>query len=255
MPAAYALPLPQATVDDLALANGRRGRRARRPRPATGPRFRPPAAGERARAPPRTLRRFRAGRRRRRESRYDSRRRCGRSPSSAWRACALHLVSGTGKHAPAVAAAAARHGLALEVHVDEASWTRLEPVVASAGERLVVVDHLGRPDDPRSRSAREMLRVLAGHPNVVVKLAALDVVSRTPFPHDGRSAADRRRGRRVRPRPSDVGIQLPLVAAARTTAPACESSRDSASQTTPTRRSWERPPAACSSPIGAGRWS
>lgn len=96
----------------------------------------------------------------------------------------VHLVGGTGKHAPAVAAAAARHGLALEVHVDEASWTRLEPVVASAGERLVVVDHLARPDDPGSRWAREMLRVLAGHPNVVVKLAALDVVSRTPFPHE-----------------------------------------------------------------------
>ena len=72
-----------------ALAHGRRGRRACRPRPATGPRFRPPAAGERARAPPRPLRRFRAGRRGRGESRYHSRRRCGRSPSSAWRACAF----------------------------------------------------------------------------------------------------------------------------------------------------------------------
>ncbi|MFZ0382245.1 MAG: amidohydrolase family protein [Solirubrobacteraceae bacterium] len=96
----------------------------------------------------------------------------------------LHLVGGTGKHAPAVAAAAARHGLALEVHVDEESWTRLEPLVAAAGERLVVVDHLARPDDPRSQYAREMLRVLAGHANVVVKVAALDVVSRRPFPHE-----------------------------------------------------------------------
>ncbi|MGB8881256.1 MAG: amidohydrolase family protein, partial [Solirubrobacteraceae bacterium] len=76
------------------------------------------------------------------------------------------------------------HGLALEVHVDEESWTRLEPLVAAAGERLVVVDHLARPDDPRSQYAREMLRVLAGHANVVVKVAALDVVSRRPFPHE-----------------------------------------------------------------------
>lgn len=96
----------------------------------------------------------------------------------------VHLVGGTGKRAPAVAAAAAGNGLALEVHVDEASWTRLEPVVAAAGERLVVVDHLARPDDPASRWAREMLRVLAAHPNVIVKLAALDVVSRKPFPHE-----------------------------------------------------------------------
>jgi len=96
----------------------------------------------------------------------------------------VHLVGGTGEQAPAVAAAAARHGLALEVHVDEASWTRLEPLIAAAGERLVIIDHLARPDDPGSRWARERLRVLAGHPNVVVKLAALDFVSRTPFPHE-----------------------------------------------------------------------
>jgi predicted TIM-barrel fold metal-dependent hydrolase len=96
----------------------------------------------------------------------------------------VHLVGGTGHQAPAVAAAAVRHGLALEVHVDEASWARLEPLVAAAGERLVIVDHLARPDDPGSPRAREMLRVLAGHPNVVVKLAALDFVSRTPFPHE-----------------------------------------------------------------------
>lgn len=96
----------------------------------------------------------------------------------------VHLVGGAGKQAPAVAAAVARHGLALEVHVDEASWTRLEPLVGAADERLVVVDHLARPDDPASRWAREMLRVLAAHPNVIVKLAALDVVSRTPFPHE-----------------------------------------------------------------------
>jgi predicted TIM-barrel fold metal-dependent hydrolase len=96
----------------------------------------------------------------------------------------VHLVGGTGQHAPAVAAAAAQHGLALEVHVDEGSWTRLEPLLASAGECLVVVDHLARPDDPGSHRAREMLRVLAGHPNLVVKLAALDVVSCRPFPHE-----------------------------------------------------------------------
>jgi predicted TIM-barrel fold metal-dependent hydrolase len=96
----------------------------------------------------------------------------------------VHLVGGAGKQAPAVAAAAGRHGLALEVHVDEASWTRLEPLIAAAGERLVIIDHLARPDDPGSRRAREMLRVLAGHPNVVVKLAALDFVSRMPFRHE-----------------------------------------------------------------------
>jgi predicted TIM-barrel fold metal-dependent hydrolase len=96
----------------------------------------------------------------------------------------VHLVGGAGTRAPAVAAAAARHGLALEVHVDEASWTRLEPLLAAAGERLVIIDHLARPDDPGSRRAREMLQFLAGHPNVVVKLAALDFVSRTAFPHE-----------------------------------------------------------------------
>lgn len=96
----------------------------------------------------------------------------------------VHLVDGTGKHAETIAAAAARHGLALEAHVDEGSWTRLEPLIEVAEGHLVIVDHLARPDDPGSRRARKVLRVLAGHPNVVVKLAALDVVSRTPFPHD-----------------------------------------------------------------------
>lgn len=96
----------------------------------------------------------------------------------------VHALNGTGRHARAVAVAASRCGLALEVHVDEAAWKRLAPLIEAAGDQLVVVDHLARPGDPGSLGAREVIRGLAGYPNVIVKLAALDVVSRKPFPHD-----------------------------------------------------------------------
>jgi predicted TIM-barrel fold metal-dependent hydrolase len=96
----------------------------------------------------------------------------------------IHLIQGAGMHAGVVAAAVSRHDMALELHVDQTAWPRLDEVLDAAGDRLVVIDHLGRPDDPRSGPARAMLRALAARPNVIVKLAALDVVSGMPFPHD-----------------------------------------------------------------------
>jgi 2-pyrone-4,6-dicarboxylate lactonase len=95
----------------------------------------------------------------------------------------VHLLNGGGRHVRDVAAAAARCGLALELHVDEAAWTRVPSVIEAAGDALVVIDHLGRPQDPAAASGPSFLREVARHPNVVVKLAAIDVVSCEPFPH------------------------------------------------------------------------
>ena len=237
------------------LADGRRGRRACRPRPATGPRLRPPAAGERARAPPRSLRRFRAGRRRRDESRYailddgpgGRRARPGRRahPSRRWRRETRAGGRGRRRAARAGARGARRRGV-----LDTAG-------AGGGGGRRAP-----RRRRPSGSSRRSRGRVRLGRccaPSPATRTWSSSSRRSTSFravrfPTTDVLPADRRHGRRVRRRTSDVGIQLPVVAAARTTAPACASSSDSASQTSPTRRSWERRPAACSSPIGAGRW-
>lgn len=93
-----------------------------------------------------------------------------------------HPIDHPGLDIEAIARAAQRHGLSLELHVDPSSWDAVFRALDSA-DIEVVVDHFGRPQDPRSDEALAFVRRLGAYPNATVKVAAVELIWGQDFPY------------------------------------------------------------------------